>query len=519
MNPTNLLIKGAQIYGDRTAFACDGRRQSFAELCERAARLANALRAGGVRQGERVAVLSDNAFEALEQVAGLAAGGYVRCALYAHEPAEKNLYLLQLTGASALIVQDTHYAAIASVLAQAPDVRLVIVVGDTPDGRQDYEETLAAASAELPDVGVQPDDPHLIRFSSGTTGKPKGILHSVRGWTDMGNEFALVFGGFHADDRYLAATPFSHAAGLLAWPLVAAGAASVVMPSFDPGRWLDLVERERISFAILPPTVIQMIINVPGVEDRDLSSLTKVVYGSAPISEATLVAALQLWGNIMYQTYGQSEAMPISCLTPRYHHTEGTDEQRSWLRSAGRPTPNSVVRIVGDDGEDLPLGEVGEIVAQCPGVMHSIWGDPGATDERLLPGGWLRTRDMGYLSGDGFLFLADRKEDMIISGGFNIWPMELENALAAYPGVQEVSVVGVPHPKWGETPHAAVVLRPGAEATEEELIRWTRDTVGPIKKITGVSFAEELPKNPIGKVLRRVVREQYVGDSPRITGA
>lgn len=519
MNPISLLDKSARIYGDRVAFACGDRRQTFTGLRDRAARLANALRAEGIRPGERVAVLSDNAFEALEQVAGLAVGGYVRCALYAHEPAEKNLYLLQLTGAAALLVQDKHYAAIAPVLAQAPDVRVVFVAGEAPEGTRGYEQALAEASAELPDVVLRPEDPHVIRFSSGTTGKPKGILHTVRGWMDMGNEFALVLGGFTADDRYLAATPFSHAAGLLAWPLIAVGATSVVMPSFDPDAWLDLVERERITFGMLAPTMIQLVVNHPGAGERDVSSLRKMLYGSAPISETTLVAALRLWGDIMYQTYGQSEAMPITCLTSGYHVPDGTDEERAWLRSAGRPTPNSVVRIVDDEGNDLPPGEVGEVVALCPGTMHGIWGDPEATKQRLLPGGWIRTRDMGSLSADGFLFLADRKEDTIISGGFNIWPMELENALAAHPAVAEVSVVGVPHPKWGETPHAAVVLREGASVTEQELIEWSREKVGSVKKITGVTFTDSLPRTPIGKVLRRVVREQYVGEAPRIAGA
>ncbi|MBK1783971.1 class I adenylate-forming enzyme family protein [Prauserella cavernicola] len=519
MNPSALLAKSAQIYGDRIAFACGDRRQTYAELRERAARLANALHDAGIGQGERVAVLSDNAFEALEQLAGLAVGGHVRCALYAHEPAEKNLYLLQLTGASALVVQDKHYAAMAPVLAQAPDVRVVLVVGDAPEGTRGYEQALAEASTDLPEVTLRPDDPHVIRFSSGTTGKPKGILHTVRGWMDMGNEFALVLGGFTADDRYLAATPFSHAAGLVAWPLIAVGAGSVVMTSFDPDAWLGIVEQERITFGMLAPTMIQLVVNHPGAAQRDVSSLRTMLYGSAPISETTLVAALRLWGDIMYQTYGQSEAMPITCLTSGYHVPDGTEAQRAWLRSAGRPTPNSVVRIVDDEGNDLPPGEVGEVVALCPGTMHSIWGDPEATEQRLLPGGWIRTRDMGSLSEDGFLFLADRKEDTIISGGFNIWPMELENALAAHPAVAEVSVVGVPHAKWGETPHAAVVLHDGASVTEDELIEWSRQQVGSVKKITGVTFTDSLPRTPIGKVLRRLVRDQYLGEAPRIAGA
>lgn len=188
---------------------------------------------------------------------------------------------------------------------------------------------------------------------------------------------------------------------------------------------------------------------------------------------------------------------------------DGPEFQRRWLRSAGRPTPNSDVKIIDDDGNELPAGEVGEIAGFTPGRMREIWAAPDATAERITPEGWVRTRDMGWLSEDGFLYLADRKEDTIISGGYNIWPIELENALADHPAVLEAAVVGVPHEKWGETPHAVVVLAGGGRATEDELIQWTREKVGSVKKVTGVSFAAELPKTPIGKVLRRVVREQY----------
>lgn len=509
MDPATLLRKSARIHAGNTAVVCGERRQSYAELFERAARLANALRAAGIRQGERAALLSDNAFETMEQVAGLTLGGYVRCPLYTHEVAERHRYLLELTGASALIVQDKYYDTVAPLLAQVPGVRTVIVVGAAPEGTLGYEEALAGASQDVPDVVLGEDDPYIIRFSAGTTGLPKGILHTVRGWTDMGNEMALVMGGFHEDDCYLAAGPLSHAAGMISWPLFAAGAKTVVMPAFDASEFLALVERERATTTIVGPTVIRMVTNHPDASTRDLSSLRIVGYGTAPATETTLKKAIEVWGNIMYQVYGQSEALPLTILGPRHHVVDGPEHQRRWLRSAGKPTPNSDVKILDDDGNELPVGQVGEVVGFTPGRMREIWGAPEATAERITPDGWVRTRDMGWLSEDGFLYLADRKEDTIISGGYNIWPIELENALAEHPSVAEAAVVGVPHPKWGETPHAVVVLADGAQATEDELIQWTRDKVGSVKKVTSVSFASELPKSPLGKVLRRSLREQH----------
>ncbi|MBP2366935.1 class I adenylate-forming enzyme family protein [Pseudonocardia parietis] len=516
MDPANLLRKSARLYGRNTAYVCEGRRQTYSELLDRAIRLANALRAAGVRPGDRVAMLGDNAFESLEQIAGLAVGGYVRCALYGHDTPDRHRYLLDLVGARALIVQQEHYPAVREMLAALPGLTTVLVTGDAPvTGATGYEAALAAAAAEDPQLPVAEDDPHIIRFSAGTTGRPKGILHTVRGWTDMGNEIALIVPRFTERDRYLAPAPLSHAAGMFIWPLVAAGAASVVMPPFDTARYLELMETERITVAMTVPTIMQLVTQHPDSRTRDLSSLRAVIYGTAPAPAATLAAVIEVWGNIMYQIYGQSEGLPLSVLTPEHHVVDGTEEQRRWLRSAGRPSPNADVAILDDDGNRLPTGEIGEIAGRTPGMMRELWGAPEATAERITPDGWLRTRDMGRLSEDGFLYLSDRKEDMIISGGYNIWPTELEDVLAAHPAVFEVAVVGVADPKWGETPQAAVVLQKGEQVSEAELVAWSREKVGPVRKLTAVHFVAELPRSPIGKVLRREVRSRLAAATER----
>ncbi len=510
MELTAIIKRGARDHPEQDAIVCAGAVQTYARLHERSCRLANALADLGVAPGERVATLGDNSLESIEQLAGVALGGYVRCPLYAHNTPASNRYLLDLVQASALLIARRHYDALAPHLREVATLRHVLVFDGEPlDGAADYEQALARARSSDPNVPLAPDDPHIIRFSAGTTGKPKGILHTVSGWTSVGSEMALAMPSLDANDRYLAAGPLAHAAGLPMWGTLAAGGTIAVMTAFDPEHFFTLVSEQRCTTTFLVPTMIQMLVNHPRAAGADVSSLRAVLYGAAPINERTLEQAHALWGNIMYQMYGQSEAVPLTVLSPEDHVVHGTPEERRRLRSAGRPTPNSTIRILGPHGNDLPPGQVGEVAARTPAAMAAIWRDPQATAERILADGTVLTRDMGYLDEDGYLFLADRKEDMIISGGFNIWPAELENALASHPAVAEVTVVGVAHDKWGETPKAVVVLRAGHNAGEQDLIDWTREKLGAVKRVTSVDFVDELPKSPLGKVLRRQVRDRY----------
>jgi acyl-CoA synthetase (AMP-forming)/AMP-acid ligase II len=505
-----ILRRTASVFPNRVALRFDGQELSYVQLYERSCRLVNALRSLGVSKGDRVCTLGDNSLESLEEFCGLALGGFVRSPMYTQNPVDLHLYMLDKVKASVLIVQEKHWREIQPRIGEAPSVTHVLVKGD------DYDALLQSASSNDPQIPVAPDDIHQVRWSGGTTGTPKGIVHTTQGWLDMGNELALALHGFDDRDRNLVASPLSHAAVLMGWPLVAAGATQIVMPSFDPGKFLELVEKERVTCTFLAPTMVQMAVNHPDASKRNLSSLRFVLYAAAPIAERTLLDAIAVWGNINWQVYGQSEGLPVTVMSPE-HHVPGS----KWLRSAGRPTPNSFVKILDDDDKELPPGEIGEITCWTPGKMLEIWGDAAATAERFAHDGWVRTRDLGYVDTDGFVYLSDRKEDMIISGGFNIWPAEVENALYGHPAVLEAMVVSVPHDKWGETPLAVVVLRDGQQATESELIEWCRDKVGPMKKPTRVDFrTEPLPKNPIGKLLRRVVRDPYwEGHDRRVAGA
>jgi acyl-CoA synthetase (AMP-forming)/AMP-acid ligase II len=518
MNFGMLMRKCVGMYRENAAVICEGRVGTYGELYERACRLAQALAGRGIAPGDRVALLADNCFEMAEIKVALALGGFVSAPLYVQNTADANRYLLELIGARALIVQSHHLEVLAPALDGLDGLDEVIVMGGG-DGGHDYEQLLAAASDADPLVPVAAEDVHQIRFSAGTTGKSKGIAHTTAGWLAMGNEIALAIPRLGEDDRYLGAGPLTHAAGLPFWPVLAAGGALVVVPAFDPAKVLELIERERCTVTVLVPTMIQMLLDHPDAKTRDCSSMRAVLYGAAPITERTLREALAMWGNVMYQLYGQSEALPATVLTPHHHRPDGDERERRWLRSAGRATPNVVVSILDEDGKELPTGQVGEVAVLSPGSMSEIWADPQATDERVLADGRVLSRDLGYLDEDGFLYLTDRKEDMIISGGFNIWPIELENALVEHPAVHSAAVVGIPHPKWGETAVAAVILRPGEQASEEELIAWTRERLGSVRKVTGVRFVETLPTSGVGKVLRREVRQLWSPGDSAISGA
>ncbi len=498
-----LLRRSARSYARNVAVWCAGHEQTYGRLFERACRLANALAGLGLMQGDRVAVLGPNGPETVEQVAGIALGGFVRSALYAHQTAEVNSYLLDLVDARALIVHES--------LAEGLDAEHVIVYGGGPGSR--YEELLARAPASDPGTRQSPEDFHVIRFSAGTTGRPKGIAHTVSAWLRGGDEFRWVTPQIDERSGYLAAGPLTHAAVVFLWPMLQVGGRVVVMEAFEPGRALELIETQRPTITLMVPTMIQALVAHPDASSRDLSSLQALTYAAAPISEKTMHQAIELLGGgVLHQWYAQSEAWPLTMLLPHQHLDRP--------RSVGRPTPNTALRIVDDDGAELPVNEVGEIAARTPGQMWGQWNDPDGTAARTLADGSIRTRDMGYRDEEGFVFLVDRKEDMIISGGYNIWPAELEVALIEHPAVAEACVVGVPHEKWGETPKAVVVLDPDAAASEDELIEHCRAKVGSVKKVTSVEFVTELPKSPLGKVLRRAVRDRYWAQSAqRIGGA
>jgi acyl-coenzyme A synthetase/AMP-(fatty) acid ligase len=516
-----IIRRSAQSHQDNVAVSFEGREQTYGQLFDNARRLANALSELGVRKSDRVAVLSDNAFETLEIVAACALGGYVISTLYTYYDAETNVYLLNQIDARALLIHASRYDRLQPYLDRVAGLRATIVFGGAaPTGALPYGGLIAAASPEDPQVVLAPDDVHQIRFSSGTTGRPKAIFHTVERWLGNNSEYRWISPAIDERDRYLAACSLAHLSLAYQWGMLWAGATILPMSSFDAARWVDLVERHGVTYTTLVPTMIQSILALDGIESRDLSSLRCLTYAGAPISAPTQRRAIKLFGDVLHHYYAMSEVAPVTMLLPHEHRPDGNETEQRRTRSVGRASFSVSVTIVDDAGRALGPGEIGEVAVQSPGAMSGIWNDDAATKARFLPDGSLLTRDMGYLDEGGYLFLVDRKDDMIISGGYNIWPVELEQVLVSHEDVVEVCVVGVPHPRWGETPKAVVVVAEGATVTEEELIELTRARLGAVKKITSVEFAAELPRTATGKVQRAAVRSPYWQDAgTKIGGA
>jgi acyl-CoA synthetase (AMP-forming)/AMP-acid ligase II len=521
MSQASAIRRSASLYRDNTAVWCDGREQNYRELFDRACRLANALRGLGAEPTDTVAVLSPNAFEIPEQAAGCALGNYPRATLYTYHSPAVNRYLLELVGARVLLVHSDHYDDIRPLLGDLPGLKAVVAFGPgEADGAIAYEELLAGASPADPDVPVDPDDPFMIRFSSGTTGRPKAIHHSVDRWQRLTDEWRWVTPMMSEESRYLTPISLAHLGVALLWDVFTVGGAIVPMPAFDGAEALDLIESRRITHMTAAPVMVRAMLDAAAERPRDVSSLQCLLYAGSPIARETMRRAIDVFGSTaLHQLYAQSEALPATMLLPHQHVTAGSETQQRRLRSVGRPTPHTQVTIRAEDGAVLPPGAIGEVAVRSPFTMSGLWGDPQATAERHTADGSVLTRDMGYVDDDGFVYLVDRKDDMIVSGGYNIWPTEIEEALAGHPGVLEACVFGVPDERWGETPKAVVVRSPGSQVSADELITHTRTVLGGVKKITSVDFVDALPRTATGKVLRSTLKEpHWAGHDTRIAG-
>lgn len=521
MDMATMVRTSGQIYRDNVAVSFEGRELTYGEMLRRASRLANGLADLGVRPTDRVAVLSDNVFETVEIAAACALGNTPVATLYTYYAAETNAYLLRKLDARVLIVDPKHLPQIAERLPELDGLAAVLVLGEeSVEGLTRYDDLLARSDQQVPMVQADPRDVHIIRFSSGTTGRPKGIYYTIEDWLAYNSEWRWMTPQISERDVYLAAGSLAHLNVAYLWGMIAVGARIVPMGAFDPARFGELVETQGATYTAMVPTMIQKVLEHSEARTRDYSSLRCLTYAGSPISERTMRGAIELFGPVLHQMYAQSEVAPVAMLLPHHHVLDGDETQRRRLRSAGRPSPNVVITIVDDEGRALPPGEVGEVAAHSPGAMSGLWGDEEAARRRRLPDGSVLTRDMGYMDEDGFVFLADRKDDMIISGGYNIWPLEIENVLLEHPDVAQACVIGVPHETWGETPLAVVVVEDGSSIEADELIALTRERLGKVKRVTAVEFVDALPVSGAGKVQRGVLRApHWAGRDSKVGGA
>jgi len=511
MHIGHLLTRAALRWPERPAWLQDERVITFRQAEARVNRLAHAVAQLGATAGDRIGMLLPNCSQGLETILAPMKGRMAVVPMNIRLHPDEHAYMLNDAGARVLIYGAEFRQHLDTIRARLTTVEHYICVGDPARGDLDFDELMQGQPATPPQVAIEPDDLAWLFYTSGTTGRPKGAMLTQRNLLTMVELFLLDINPAVATDVLLHAAAITHGSGCAVFHHIARGAASAfpATRSFDPPTIFEAIQRYRVTTMFLAPTMVHMLTQSPARAHYDLSSLHTIFYGGGPMYVEQQQEALRAFGPIFVQLFGQGECpMCITSLRKEEHVTAGDPVRQRRLGSAGRETTGVRVRVVDDDDRDLAAGEHGEIVIRSDLVMQSYWNQPEATAETLR-NGWHHTGDVGFLDEDGYLYITDRKKDLIISGGANIYPREIEEVLCAHPSVLEVSVVGVPDEKWGESVKALVVTRPGMTVTEAEIVEYCRRGLASYKKPSSVEFLDELPKNAYGKILKRELRERY----------
>lgn len=506
------IRRGARLYPDRTAAICGSEQRTFREIDERTNRLANALTARGLKPGDRVATWLGNSIRCIETDFALAKAGLVRASLNPRLTAAEAEYILGDSDARALIY-DPGYEPMLAAFGQQPEqleTRLCVGSAQLP-GVEDYEALLDGASAAEPAAGFGPEHLYSLFYTSGTTGRPKGVMLSHRAVLHVAYNLKLETGPVHIGEKILLMQAMSHGAGFFVLPYWFTGGTSVVMPDFDADEVLRLAALHEVETIKLVPTMLQRILRLPGVTTARLPKLQQIIYGASPMPTETLNHAIEVFGDgRLVQIFGQSEApVTITVLHGDQHRAGAPHPER--LASAGRPWATVEIRIGDEAGRDVPPGQIGEVLVRAPQVMSGYWKRPDLSAAAVRDG-WLHTKDMGRMDDHGYVYLLGRNDEMIISGGYNIAPREIEEELHRHPAVLDAAVVGEADPEWGQTVVAYVVLR-DRSVTEQQLIDATKPALG-FKRPKRIYFLSDLPKNSTGKIQKTALRPELADAVP-----
>ena len=488
MQIADLIRRAGRQFGDAAALVADDRVVSFAEFDSLTDRLANALRAKGLSDGDRVSVLMPNGIDGVVVYYALAKAGLVRVPLNVRETAHEHAYKIDDSQSRALVFAGTAPADVEIMIA-ADELRALI----------------ADAAAEPCSIERDQDAPFRLAYTGGTTGKPKAVVLTTRSeLAEVANFLVDLLPNIRPDSVMLHAAPITHGSGAFFLPHLVKGAANVVLEKFSAEGFLDAAERHGATATFMVPTMIAMLLEHPRTASADLK-LERLCYGGAPIATTLLRRGIDLLGPVFAQLYGQAEApLAITCLQP-WEHSEDR------LAAAGKPYTFVEVDVRDPGGKSLPAGEVGEVMTRGPHTMREYWRRPEATAATIEPDGWLHTGDLGQIDETGYLYLLDRRHDVIISGGYNVYPREVEDVLLAHPAVLAAAVVGLPDERWGESVSAAIILR--SPITEAALAEHCNARLAGFKRPRRIEFWTELPTSPVGKSLRRVVRDRMADHS------
>jgi len=480
---------------------------TYGALDERASKVAQGLIALGQAPTSRVGYLGKNCDRYFEVLLGAFKARAVIVGVNWRLAAPEIAYVLNDAGCEVIFVGKEYYDIMAKVLPECPKLKTVIAMDGGHPSWLAYEEWRDAQKTVDPMLPIAAEDDVIQLYTSGTTGHPKGVQLTNANYLSI---FACLgsapLGQYELDDVVLIAMPFFHVAGVnIGLLTLAQGAHGVILGETDPAEILRLINTKKVTYAFLVPALILFVLQHPTAKTTNFSSLKNISYGASPISDEVLLRAKEMFGCEFLQVYGLTETTGGGTfLLPEDH-----EPSRGKLRSCGRPAPGHQIRIVDGDNNALPHGEVGEIQIRSGNVMKGYWNKPDATAKAVCNERWFSTGDAGFFDAEGYLYIHDRVKDMIVSGGENIYPAEVENAVMGHPGVADVAVIGVPDPKWGEAVKAIVVKKQGVEPSPAEIIAYARERIAGYKLPKSVDFIDVLPRNPSGKVLRKDLRAPY----------
>ncbi len=506
----DLVVSAIARGGDRVAFICDDTRWTYRQLGAKVSQVIQVLQARGLQRGDAVATLSANRPEAFLITAASYVMGLRLTWVNPTSSEDDHAYILEDSGVQTLFFDPLPFGDRARVLAKrVPGVRRMMSFGPS-DG---FGEDLLAAAAQHTPARLVPqaeaDDVCVLIYTGGTTGQPKGVAHTHRVHVTM-ILTEMADWDWPSELRFLALTPITHASGAMIMPVLLKSGTYAMTQGFTAEKFVHLVETHRITATFLVPTMVYVLLDSPARQSADLSSLKLIIYGASPMSPTRLIEGMQVFGPVFMQLYAQSEAPNTVTVLHQHEHDPVHHPER--LASCGTPCVGTQVRLLDDDGHEVPSGEVGEICVRGPLVMQGYWNKPEETAQALRHG-WLYTGDMARRDADGYLYIVDRSKDMIISGGFNVYPREVEDTLSQHPAVAAAAVVGVPDAKWGEAVRALVVLRPGTQADvvalERELMAWVRARKGAVQAPKAIDFVTALPMTGLGKLDKKAIRAQF----------
>jgi fatty-acyl-CoA synthase len=500
----------ARARGNDTAYEFEGRTTGFADFDRKTNQVARALKALGITPRERIAYLGKNSDIFFELLVGAMKANVVMAPVNWRLAGPEVAFIVEDCKAPALFVGPEFITQVRNIREQLPSLRHVITTeGGAPEWR-DYTAWRDAQSTDDPGVDIGPQDIAIQLYTSGTTGKPKGAMLSHANFLNLvnaGNEAEKPdWNKWSTDDVSLIAMPIFHIGGS-GWGLMSLyhGARGVIAREFDPTKILDFFEQSGITKLFMVPAAMQFVVRLPRARQVDFSRLKYMLYGASPIPAALLKECIEVFKCGFVQMYGMTETTGTIVALPPEDHVEGLER----MRSAGKPLPGIEIAILNANGNRLPPREVGEIATRSGSNMVGYWNLPEATARTLGKDGWLRTGDAGYMDEDGYVYIHDRIKDMIISGGENIYPAEVESAICDHPDVAEAAVIGIPDEQWGEAVKAIVVMKPGKTATTSDIINFTRTRIAGYKTPKTVDFIDALPRNPTGKILRRTLRDPH----------